>query len=351
MLEFSYIAHSCKFLRPGGTSRGVLHSKPSWIIRVHDTESAVSGYGEVSIIPKLNPETEEQIELLLMWLTKHINQPKAYLFEYLIKSPALSFGLESAFLDLENGGRQIYYPSSFTEGKKEIEINGLIWMDSLDKMEQELQYKIDAGFNCIKIKVGAINITEELKLVALARSMSSDLTLRLDANGAFKSEYALDVLKTFAEFDIHSIEQPIAPKQVSEMAKLCLESPIPIALDEELIGISSPLKKLELLKSIQPQYIILKPSLVGGITGAEEWIEHAEALGIGWWATSALESNLGLNIISQWIATKNNSMPQGLGTGQLFTNNFDSPLALEHSKLRFRPDVKMELPSEYDYAR
>ena len=344
MLKLSYLKHDCVFHRPGGTSRGVLKTKASWIIKISDLETGIAGYGEISILPGLNPENEEIVEGMLVWLDKNINQPSPYILQYLAQCPAISFGVESAFLDLKNGGQQIYYPSNFTAGLKEIPINGLVWMNDFETMKSELEEKVENGFKCIKIKVGAINIMQELKLIAFARSLGDDLIIRLDANGAFKPAEVLNILETFSEFNIHSIEQPIKAGQTKEMAKLARSTPIPIALDEELIGKFDELDRVECLRAIRPQYIILKPSLIGGISAAESWIKHAEHLGIDWWATSALESNIGLNIISQWVATKNSELEQGLGTGKLFTNNFESPLSLKGSLLSYNPSKKQELP-------
>lgn len=344
MLKLSFKKHPLEFIRPGGTSRGVLRTKPSWILKLENTETQVAGYGEVSIIPKLNPESEEDVEQMLPWLAANINQPLDYLDEYLFNFPSLRFGIESAFLDLNQAGKQVYFPSDFTAGKKATSINGLIWMNDYPTMEKELVEKVEKGFSCIKIKIGAIDISQELKLVALARSLDKNLIIRLDANGAFLPDYAERILSTFAEFDIHSIEQPIKQGQHQEMAKLCEKNIIPIALDEELIGISDPLEKSELLEKIKPQYIILKPSLLGGIKASEEWISEAERRDIQWWSTSALESNLGLNVISQWIAHKNPKGYQGLGTGQLFSNNFESPLYLEGEQLKFDPNKNISLP-------
>ncbi|TXC81512.1 o-succinylbenzoate synthase [Luteibaculum oceani] len=344
MLKLDYIKHDCIFIRPGGTSRGVLKTKPSWIIKVSDLETGRFGLGEASIIPKLNPESETDVVNTLQWLKNHINQPAGYLDEYLINIPSVRFGIESALLDLKNGGNQIYFESDFIDKEKPIVINGLIWMNDFETMKSELENKVEQGFKCIKIKVGAIDLAEELKLVAFARSLSDSLVIRLDANGAFLPEFALNTLKTFAEFNIHSIEQPIKAGQILEMEKLCRVSPIPIALDEELIGINEPQAKQELIQKIKPQYIILKPSLLGGIASSEEWIKEAEKIGVGWWLTSALESNIGLNIIAQWAGKKNHHMPQGLGTGKLFSNNFEGPLHLIGEELYYNPKCPINSP-------
>ena len=244
---------------------------------------------------------------------------------------SIRFGVEMALQDLAMGGRQLYFPSAFTEGRLAIEINGLIWMGDKSTMLQRIQQKLEAGFHCIKLKIGAIDFEAELSLLQYIRERFSreKVELRVDANGAFAPEEAMSKLEALAAFGLHSIEQPIRQGQWEEMAHLCRETPIPIALDEELIGVYGRKKKLELLEKVQPQYIILKPALCGGFSGAREWIELAEKRGIGWWVTSALESNIGLNALAQWVATLGNPMPQGLGTGQLYTNNLWSPLRQE----------------------
>jgi L-alanine-DL-glutamate epimerase-like enolase superfamily enzyme len=221
-----------------------------------------------------------------------------------------------------------------------ISINGLIWMGDVETMMTQLEQKIKLGFSCIKIKVGAIDFESECNFLAHIRKRfhSSDLTLRLDANGAFQPEDAMQKLNRLSEYNIHSIEQPIAPGQWKEMATLCKNSPFPIALDEELIGISSKQEKVTLIQDTKPQYIIIKPSLVGGWQGADQWVSIAEKLAVDWWATSALESNIGLNAIAQWASTKQINRPQGLGTGGLFTNNIDTPLYLRGQNMGFDPN-------------
>jgi L-alanine-DL-glutamate epimerase-like enolase superfamily enzyme len=204
-------------------------------------------------------------------------------------------------------------------------------------MKQQIQEKLAQGFRCIKVKIGAIDFEKELSLLKFIRNHfdAQTIEIRVDANGAFSSNKALDKLNRLAAYQLHSIEQPIAQHPIEAMTELCKTSPIPIALDEELIGVFSVPNKQKLLEQIQPQYIILKPSLVGGFRGTKEWIEIAEALGIQWWITSALESNIGLNAIAQWTFLQNNPMPQGLGTGGLYTNNFDCPLLVERGELKY----------------
>jgi o-succinylbenzoate synthase len=261
-----------------------------------------------------------------------------WLEEGLQEWPSIHFGLEMALLDLKNEGQRIFYPSPFTQGDEAININGLIWMGEADFMQQQIREKLNAGFNCIKLKIGAIDFEQEIKLLkGIRQEFGADqIELRVDANGAFAPHEAMAKLKRLAELELHSIEQPIMAGQWNEMSRLCAETPLPIALDEELIGIFVSKEKERLIDTIRPQYIILKPSLVGGFAGSREWIDLAENRGIPWWITSALESNIGLNAIAQWTHTLKNPMPQGLGTGQLYTNNIPSPLEVSEGKLHFK---------------
>jgi len=244
-------------------------------------------------------------------------------------------------------GRRILFPSSFTLGKTAIDINGLVWMGEFDFMKRQIREKIEAGYTCIKLKIGAIEFDEELELVRNVRNEFSenDIEIRVDANGAFSPEDALGKLEQLSEYDLHSIEQPIKQGHWENMAELCEQTPLPIALDEELIGVNEFEQKKTLLRTISPHYIILKPSLVGGFQSSEEWIGIAEKNNIGWWVTSALESNIGLNAIAQWTYYLENKMPQGLGTGQLYTNNFESPLKITKGKLYFDPSTSWNLNS------
>jgi len=333
-IKASFNKYTLKFKRPSGTSRGVLKTKDSWIICLEN--KGKKGYGECSLIEGLSPDDPHKLQSRLEQFCEDPNGLTIADIE-LDELPSLRFGLESALLDLQHQGDGILLRSDFTEGKTGIQINGLIWMGTKDFMFEQIKQKLDAGFSCLKLKIGAIDFKKELSLMRYIRQHfdANELELRLDANGAFDSTEALDKLKQLSNFHIHSIEQPIKQGQWEEMNNLCEDSPIPIALDEELIGIQAVEKKRECLLNIRPQYIILKPSLVGGLAKSDEWITEAEKLNIGWWATSALESNIGLNAIAQWTATKDLSMPQGLGTGQLFTNNIDSPLYLKGEELNF----------------
>jgi len=311
-----------------------LHSKDSWILSLCDTRQPnVIGTGEVSIIENLSIDSPPLMENQLDWLCTHINDDYVTLMSELIDFPAIQFGLETAFLDLKTGGKQILFPSDFTTGTKGIPMNGLVWMGSFGQMHHQLKEKLATGFTCIKIKVGAIDFEQELNLLKQIRQEFSpeEIEIRVDANGAFPVNEAEEKLKQLSNYRLHSIEQPIKQGQWEKMAGLCNKNILPIALDEELIGITT--EKATLLDTIKPQYIILKPSLLGGLHQSEQWVKLAEDRSIGWWATSALETNVGLNAIAQWTAIQNNPMPQGLGTGQLFTNNFPSPLEVRNGEL------------------
>ena len=335
-LTASYKKHVSEFITPGGTSRGVLTYKDSYIIEVFDDlNPKIKGVGEVSVINKLSIDAVDELEEMVDFVCRNINQIKAHLDTVLINFPAIRFGFEMALLDLQNGGKQIYFPSKFTSEEASITINGLIWMGDISYMISQIKEKIADGFGCLKLKIGANELTDELDLLKQIRDefKASQLEIRLDANGAFEPKNALERLEQFSKYDIHSIEQPIKQGQWHEMAKLCSSSPIKIALDEELIGINNRVAQREMLRYIKPHYIILKPSLVGGFRASNEWIDIAQTLNIDYWITSALESNIGLNAISQWCFTKGVDMPQGLGTGKLFSNNFESPLYIKGDQL------------------
>ncbi|WP_321288624.1 o-succinylbenzoate synthase [uncultured Sunxiuqinia sp.] len=333
------------FKRPAGTSRGVYNTRIIWLLFLKENERI--GIGECAPLPDLSKESPEQVEQRLKAICAN---PNEYIIhpELLQDIPSVRFGLEAAKLDLENGGNQILFPSTFTSGEEGIPINGLIWMGDYTFMQQQIREKSKAGFQCIKLKIGAINFERELSLLQSLKYLKGrqNIMIRADANGAFQPDQALQKLNQLAEFDLHSIEQPIAAGQWEEMAKLCDETPIPIALDEELIGINSKDEKEALLDIIRPQFLVLKPSLHGGFAGCDEWINLANERSIGWWITSYLESNIGLNAIAQWIFTKHPKMYQGLGTGQLFTNNFDSPLEIRGEQLWFDQQKTFVLPEE-----
>lgn len=329
MKRAEYSRYLLHFKEDAGTSRGVLKEKETFFVKVWDESCPeVFGMGECALFRGLSADDRKNYEEKLEEVCQRIEEVK---MEELEEWSSIRFGVEMALQDLAMGGCQLYFPSAFTEGRQAIEINGLIWMGDKSTMLQRIQQKLEAGFHCIKLKIGAIDFEAELSLLQYIRERFSceKVELRVDANGAFAPEEAMSKLEALAAFGLHSIEQPIRQGQWEEMAHLCRETPIPIALDEELIGVYGRKKKLELLEKVQPQYIILKPALCGGFSGAREWIELAEKREIGWWVTSALESNIGLNALAQWVATLGNPMPQGLGTGQLYTNNLWSPLRQE----------------------
>lgn len=316
------------FKRASGTSRGVLTEKHAWFLEIwNEDQPDIIGIGECSVIPGLSPDFIS-FDLYESKLKELQNDLTIDLTEW----PSIKFGLECALLDLKNGGKRVYFDNPFTRGERRLPINGLVWMGDEAFMREQIEQKLTDGFSTIKMKIGAIDFETEIALLRSIRERFSkeQITLRVDANGAFSPEEALDKLNILAELDIHSIEQPIQPRQWAEMSTLCREAPVPIALDEELIGIHSTEAKIDLLETIQPQYIILKPSLHGGINGTQEWIALAEERSIPWWMTSALESNVGLDAICQLTAEYNNALPQGLGTGSLYTNNVESDLVVEN---------------------
>ena len=334
-MKANYKQYILNFKQASGTSRGVLKTKETWFIKLADEDKV--GIGECGLFRGLSIDDRTDYETKLQWVCDNIHIGLEKLVNELIEFPSIQFGLEQAFKSLNSETSFELFPSAFTNGEAVIPINGLIWMGSESFMNQQIKDKIEAGFDCIKMKIGAIDFQTELSLLKSIRKefSASDIELRVDANGAFAPHEALEKLKRLAELDLHSIEQPIKQGQIEEMTRLCETTPLPISLDEELIGVFSVTKKENLLQTIQPQYVILKPSLVGGYNGSQEWINASENLGIGWWITSALESNIGLNAIAQWTYTLDSKMPQGLGTGSLFTNNFDSPLAVRNGDLNY----------------
>ncbi len=340
MLKASYQHHPLIFKKAAGTSRGILHQKDSWFIYLTDSDDPDRyGIGEVSIIPGLSIDPMEAVESELKLICQQINSYAAWTKQRGNLFPAIRFGLEMALSDLYSGGNRVFSNTDFTAGKAGISINGLIWMEDFAGMQKQIEEKIAAGFSCLKLKIGAIDFEQELRLLKSIRAhfTPNQIELRVDANGAFSPAEAPEKLKKLSEFAIHSIEQPIRQGQARAMAALCKTSPVPIALDEELIGVYGT-NKVQLLEEIMPQYLILKPSLLGGLAMAEEWIELSAKNNIAWWATSALESNIGLNCIAQWVFLQSSTMPQGLGTGQLYTNNIESPLKIAEGKLFHDPN-------------
>lgn len=325
------------FKQPAGTSRGVYNTRKVWYIEISSMENpSIKGIGECAPLPNLScddvPQYEEVLQQACSRVAREGNIPTESLRNY----PSILFGLETALRHYETGSLALW-DTPFSRGEAGIPINGLIWMGNFEEMYRQIEAKMEAGYRCIKLKIGAIDFDAELTLLKHIRSRFSvkDIELRVDANGAFSPAEAMHKLDTLSKLDLHSIEQPIRAGQWEEMARLTARTPLPIALDEELIGHNLPEIKKELLSAIRPQYIILKPSLHGGICGSNEWIAEAEKQNIGWWVTSALESNIGLNAIAQWCATLHNALPQGLGTGQLFTDNIDLPLEIRKDCLWF----------------
>jgi o-succinylbenzoate synthase len=343
MIRISTQYYALQFKTPAGTSRGVLKTKPSWFITITDTENPDKvGFGECSIIPGLSFDDGPDFMTGFDRIPKEfrdLNDLLSFNHSSLDDFPAIRFGLEVAVTDFTSPNEGILYESNFTRGSSSIPINGLIWMGDKQKMFDQVKAKLEAGWSCIKLKIGAINFDDELLLIKHIRSAFSkdDVVIRVDANGAFSPTDAIRYLDQLASLDVHSIEQPISAGKPQEMARLCEESPIPVALDEELIGINMTAKKKALISLIKPHYIIIKPSLTGGFKKSEEWIAIAQSLGTDFWITSALESNIGLNAIAQWTAQRAFKGYQGLGTGQLFTNNIDSPLKISPGYLSYDP--------------
>ena len=340
-LQFRFVAR---------TSRETLRQKTTWLLRLAD-DDGTAAYGECALFHGLSADdcSDGEFEFRLTQLCRRINACESLcsLSDEIKPYSALLMGLESAMCCHSPGG--VLYPSAFTEGRDTIAINGLVWMGSYDEMVARVEQKIAEGFRCIKLKIGGIDFEDELCILHAIRQKFSreELELRLDANGAFKPEFALRRLERLAKFGIHSIEQPIAAGQREDLARICRESPIPIALDEELIGIPpGSAEKAQLLDYVRPAYVILKPTLCGGLSGAGEWVSLARERGIGSWYTSALESNVGLNAIAQaaYAEYGADAMPQGLGTGELYTNNISGPICRNDSRLSFTPGTPFNIP-------
>ncbi len=334
-MNAKFYKYKLNFKRPAGTSRGVLHQKETYFIEINHNNK--KGIGEAALFKGLSADDVPNYEEKLQWAIDNIHLSYDTILDKLKNYSSIIFGLEQAFKSLNSTNPLLLYPSDFTNGKTKIPINGLVWMGEKQFMFEQIKQKINEGYRVIKLKIGAIDFQDELDLLKYIRSQFSakEIEIRVDANGAFQPDNALEKLKRLSEFDIHSIEQPIKAGQFEKMNELCQKSPLDIALDEELIGYNYKVNKFEFLNKIQPQYIILKPALHGGFIGTNSWIETAEQLNIGWWITSALESNIGLNAIAQFTADKQVKIPQGLGTGSLFTNNFKTPLYIENGMLGF----------------
>ncbi len=342
-MKATYKRHILQFKQASGTSRGILTEKETWFLILEQNDK--KGIGECGLLRGLSSDDRTDYEEKLQWTCDNIHLGEQALWEALIEFPSIQFGIEMAFQSLASTTPFLLFPSDFTNGQKSIPINGLVWMGNEAFMKAQIEEKIASGFNCIKLKIGAINFDQELQLLRFIRQnfTPSQIEIRVDANGAFDEFLALHKLIQLSEFKLHSIEQPIKKNNTDSMAELCKSSPIPIALDEELIGVFSPQEKEDLLVKIKPQYIILKPSFVGGFRGTKEWIAIAEKHLIGWWITSALESNIGLNAIAQWTYLLDNKMPQGLGTGGLYTNNFDCPLVVSSGSLWYQKELDWQV--------
>ena len=339
-MKAHYKKHILEFKTPSGTSRGILKTKEAWFIVLEN--NGEFGVGECGMLRGLSIDDRPDFEQTLQWVCANIHLGEQHLYDALTEFPSIQMGLEIAFKSLAAHDPFQIYPSAFTKGEASIAINGLIWMGDKAFMSRQITSKLNEGFGCIKMKIGAINFDTELALLKNIRQefSASEIEIRVDANGAFDPKNALEKLKQLSDLDLHSIEQPIAVKQWDQMAYLCEKSPLDIALDEELIGVFSNQDKQALLQHIKPQYIILKPSFIGGFKGSDSWIELSQANNVQWWITSALESNVGLNAISQYTFTKNSTLPQGLGTGSLYTNNIVSALQITKGTLCYNPTKK-----------
>ena len=341
-----FIPYTLRFKFEAGTSRGVLTQKQNYLVECRSENFPErEGYGEAGPLAGLSVDDIPDFDVHLNHLLQSLEgirfsiQPEELLLQVKEKVPSqfpsMRFALETALLDLIHGGKRRIVPNDFYDKGKPIPINGLVWMGEREDMWKQIEEKLAAGFDCIKIKIGAIDFDQECDLLGRIRGQFplTDISIRVDANGAFSPDEAMGKLQRLASYEIHSIEQPIRQGNVAQMARLCAESPVPIALDEELIGIISLADKIKLLETIRPQFIILKPTLLGGLLSTKEWIGTAGELGIDWWITSALEGNIGLNAVAQFTATYANGLPQGLGTGQLYHNNISSPLTISNGTL------------------
>jgi len=339
----TYHKYVLNFKQASGTSRGILTDKETWFIVLE--KEGKKGIGECGILRGLSADDRPDYEEKLKWTCTNIHLGEEKLYEELIEFPSIQFGIEMAFRSLESENPFLLFPSDFTKSLKNIPINGLVWMGDEAFMKTQIQTKIDEGFSCVKLKIGALDFDKEIELLRFIRANFNEnkIEIRVDANGAFSDNEALSKINQLTGFKLHSIEQPIKKNHTDTMSVLCKNSQIPIALDEELIGVFSTEKKEKILEKIMPQYIVLKPSFIGGFRGTLEWISIAEKLNIGWWITSALESNVGLNAIAQFTFLLNNTMPQGLGTGSLYTNNFDCPLTVTKGQLWYRNDLEWNI--------
>ncbi|MCX2741853.1 o-succinylbenzoate synthase [Pontibacter anaerobius] len=345
-LHLSYTSHTLRFKFDARTSRGAISEHKVYFLKVWNVENpGVFGLGECAPLAGLSIDYRPDLEEKLQQVVNAVNSGKVELRVgqglpeelqlQLQEWPAMRFALEVALLDLQHGGKGLLYDNAFSRGEAGIPINGLVWMGDRAFMQEQIDQKMKAGYTCLKLKIGSLDFTTELDILQSIREVAGAdrLTVRVDANGAFSPQEAYKKLERLAKYELHSIEQPIRQGQLQEMIQLCAYTPVPIALDEELISVQEAQAKEALLESIKPQYIILKPTLVGGLAASAEWIQMAGQRGIGWWMTSALESNIGLNAISQFTAQYDVTLPQGLGTGQLYHNNIPSPLRIRQGEL------------------
>lgn len=352
-MSVCYKKHVLQFKFDAGTSRGILRTKEVYYIFIKDNgDNTIVGLGEAAPLKGLSIDDRSDFEEIVQQYCSKVEEalalgkPTSAILEAIdIQFPALKFGFEMALKDMENGGKRHYFENDFIKRQLAIPINGLIWMNSKEHMLRQVEEKIAAGFHCIKMKIGAIDFEEECAVLAHIRKRytSNEIMLRVDANGAFHPSEALEKLKALSQYALHSIEQPIRAGNIQAMHQLCEASPLPIALDEELIGVFGLDKKEALLKAIKPHYIILKPTLLGGFRAADKWIQVADKMDIGWWVTSALESNVGLSAIAQYTAQLSYNGYQGLGTGSLFHNNIPSPLAIAKGQLYYKSNIPWDL--------
>ncbi|MBK8499096.1 MAG: o-succinylbenzoate synthase [Flavobacteriales bacterium] len=334
-----------------GTSKGPINARTVWYLIAWDSaRPEVQGIGEAALFPGHSKEYPADVKVKLIELCERTDNWGQRLISDLVDVPSVRFAVEQCLRDLEAGGTKTLFPSEFTIGRKAIPINGLVWMGDKATMKQRIREQIDGGYTTVKMKIGAIGIEDELDLLrAVRKEFSADtLILRVDANGAFSAQQAPEILKRLADLHVHSIEQPVAAGLYEVMADLCASAPIPIALDEDLIGLNTHDSKVDLLENVKPQFIVIKPSLVGGWAATQEWIDLAKARNAGWWITSALESSIGLNAIAQYTATLNVTMAQGLGTGKVYADNIPSPLRAERGFLKYRPEEAWDLSAIVD---
>jgi o-succinylbenzoate synthase len=361
-MQITVHPYTLLFKRPARTSRGDLETRRVWFLRASDPErSEQVGWGECGPLPQLSIDATDHFDEQVTQLCQIINQRPSVTLSFLqdmvtqpaelldhvtggqTLSPALAFGLEMALLDLGKGGQRQWFVTPFSRGEATLPTHGLIWMDTVDGVLEQIEQKVAQGFGVIKLKVGALPFAEECTLLAEVRRRHPRLVIRLDANGAFAPDEALTKLERLACYNIHFLEQPIRAGNWPSSAEICCHSPIPIALDEELIGLSESAERQAFLESIRPQHLILKPTLLGGFAACQQWIDLCQPMGIEWWVNSLLESNLGLNAICQWTSSLGDGRIHGLGAGQLFANNLSSPLHLAGAHLAYAPAGRWQL--------